>query len=555
MTIEYGTGLNALKKVSQWTVDNTLLKSDGTYRYATNNLAQGSSFAYRITAYNDQYVASVLTGSLTVPRIVPGTGSGANTISRTGDSVFSGFANTTVTGATLLAGTGIIIANNASGATARITARDGITIETGTGLTAITSLTSSSGSLAWSGGFILGEAVTPSNFLARGATIVGSGILTADRIARMIKIGADVLGVGMRLNKSVSIEVGGLTASTRYDLVSSEDGIAWTRHGSGSITADLSGKARFDTDHFTYFAFVTPVVVPVVVTPVVTPPVSGGSNGGGGGGGGGGLSMDSCPNGDRSPSFYDRTCGTQIAQSVPSTVTSVSSGATSPAASDSTPQISSLLADPVIREYVFIADEKIPQKVASGLNFFLKKLTDTLDTKSRGNKVKQVRYYQALDAYMITYATSHADARNQRLLGYLRTRLRVVSKGMLSGALFQPQQTAVATVPLFVTSFDVSKLGIDLNNSAFSGYDFSQNKRFPQKIAAVLNTYASDILTKIDRQKIIQSEKMRLGAEILQSLDLAIKRSADIRDQKVYGYIRNRLYVENEKIRRGVIVQ
>ncbi|HMT00962.1 MAG TPA: S-layer homology domain-containing protein, partial [Candidatus Absconditabacterales bacterium] len=40
---------------------------------------------------------------------------------------------------------------------------------------------------------------------------------------------------------------------------------------------------------------------------IVTPPNPGG---GGGGGGGGGITPDVCPGGDFSPSYYDRTCGT-----------------------------------------------------------------------------------------------------------------------------------------------------------------------------------------------------------------------------------------------------
>jgi len=89
VTIETGTGLESLKKVNQWTVDNSYKRPDGSYRLNADWLTQGRTYAYRVTAYNNQYATAVMTGSIIIPRVIPTTGSGANLISRTGDSLIA----------------------------------------------------------------------------------------------------------------------------------------------------------------------------------------------------------------------------------------------------------------------------------------------------------------------------------------------------------------------------------------------------------------------------------------------------------------------------------
>ena len=68
-----------------------------------------------------------------------------------------------------------------------------------------------------------------------------------------------------------------------------------------TCVVNASKMCDFRSDHLSYFAFARLTGTPVV-------PVS---SGWGGGGGWGWLSMDYCPTGDFSPSYYDRTCGTK----------------------------------------------------------------------------------------------------------------------------------------------------------------------------------------------------------------------------------------------------
>jgi hypothetical protein len=130
--------------------------------------------------------------------------------------------------------------------------------------------------------------------------------LTVDKL---VKIWADTVWIGLKLDNFVEVWVDWLKVNTNYKIVSSEDLQNWTYMT--WVTSDATGKVNFSTNHFSYFALIdaTPVVVPVVppVIPpvVVNPPVS---SGWGGGGGGGWLSRDYCPAWDYSSSYYDKIC-------------------------------------------------------------------------------------------------------------------------------------------------------------------------------------------------------------------------------------------------------
>ena len=43
-----------------------------------------------------------------------------------------------------------------------------------------------------------------------------------------MKLGADVRGVGMKLNQSVGIEFSGLPVGEQYRAISSQDGVTWS---------------------------------------------------------------------------------------------------------------------------------------------------------------------------------------------------------------------------------------------------------------------------------------------------------------------------------------
>ena len=58
-----------------------------------------------------------------------------------------------------------------------------------TGITQVTELTTSSGTLTWNGGFLLGENIDKNVFVPLGARITGSGTsLERSQVIRLIKI-------------------------------------------------------------------------------------------------------------------------------------------------------------------------------------------------------------------------------------------------------------------------------------------------------------------------------------------------------------------------------
>ncbi|MDD4151956.1 MAG: hypothetical protein PHR68_05045, partial [Candidatus Gracilibacteria bacterium] len=155
--------------------------------------------------------------------------------------------------------------------------------------------------------FVLGD-ILDKNLIFSSGAVTNSGEKMRDlNVGKLIKIGTDTVGVGLKLDNFIEIGVDSLKANTDYKIISSEDLQNWT-YMTG-MTTDATGKGIFETNHFTYFAIVenTPIVIPPIVVPPVTPvtPVPVVSSGGGGGGG---ISRDNCPSGDLSPSYYDKTC-------------------------------------------------------------------------------------------------------------------------------------------------------------------------------------------------------------------------------------------------------
>lgn len=60
----------------------------------------------------------------------------------------------------------------------------------------------------------------------------GTSVSTMN-IEKMVKIGADTLGVGMELNRPITVSVPA-TANQQYRVITSEDGLNWSLVGSGS---------------------------------------------------------------------------------------------------------------------------------------------------------------------------------------------------------------------------------------------------------------------------------------------------------------------------------
>jgi len=234
LEIEYGTGFSNLRRYPQYYVDNILRKPDGSYLFDVGILARNTPYVYRIRAIDNQFRETVLTGSLNIPNIQVGTSTGT-TLSTTTDSIVYAHSNSIISGNIALTGTtAITLADNGTGTTSTITARDGITIHFGTGMTQVDSIASSSGSITWNGGFILGETVDK-NFFLSSDSITNTGVLLSGmNIEKVIKVGADTLGVQMNLNQDVTLSVSGMVSSRPYTILRSEDGMIWTAIGTSS---------------------------------------------------------------------------------------------------------------------------------------------------------------------------------------------------------------------------------------------------------------------------------------------------------------------------------
>ncbi|MDD2916506.1 MAG: M4 family metallopeptidase [Candidatus Gracilibacteria bacterium] len=139
------------------------------------------------------------------------------------------------------------------------------------------------------------------------------------------------------------------------------------------------------------------------------------SGGGGGGGGGMLISMDNCRQGDASGSYYDGKC--DISPQVSSQQTK------------NTPSERGFLsANPIIGGYDFTKNERIPQKVAAELNFFITKLVKAIDHKATANLTKKQAYYNAVAQYMLSRAKKTNNKREKRIFSYLYARFVIVTK-------------------------------------------------------------------------------------------------------------------------------
>lgn len=281
-----------------------------------------------------------------------------------------------------------------------------------------------------------------------------------------------------------------------------------------------------------------------------------------------------CPNGDYTSSYYDGQCGTNPNGAVstsPSTPSNPSSGGL-------------FRGNPTIGGYAFPGNERIPQKVAAELNFIMTKITKYLDSKAGSDTAKKVRYYKALDAYMLGRYKNTTSERDKQILSYLHTRLGVVSKGLLTGntssntpapvvqqpivvvnptPVQQPVQsttpapvqrtpTIELTTPPTVTTpeIDVTTLGINLSNPVLMSYDFTQEKRFPKTVNTVLNSFAENIVNKIEANT-SRTARENLYSKTLTALETKAKASSSIKEQKIFQYVKNRVYIRQQENKIG----
>lgn len=256
------------------------------------------------------------------------------------------------------------------------------------------------------------------------------------------------------------------------------------------------------------------------------------------------MAKDTCSAGDYSPSFYDGKCGIAPVGTSTGSTSTTSSGTTSTSANTATTSVSSGLFgnNPIIGAYSFPPNERIPQKVASELNFIMTKITKVLDRKAGVNQAKRAKYYQALDAYMSNRAQKSVSEKDRRILEYLRIRLVTVSKGLLSAltpTLSQGERGIVSSP----SAVDFSSLGIDFSHAALASYDFAQDKRFPKTVTNVLDGFVQTIASRAESA----SNRAVLYKQAFAALDDRMRTTTDIKERKIVQYVRNHVYIRQQE--------
>ncbi len=236
---------------------NYARKADNFYEIKRDWVGPERAYPLRMTAFTNQYTPTSLDPSILTPRIIRS--NQATAVTGTGNLIFRRFDNLEVlpTG-TALSGSGLIlstIAGSGSTGVTTIVGTGGVQVQTSSGTTAVTSVVSASGSIRWHGGYILGELIDPSVFVSEKATLSGAS-LSAMNIEKIARVGADTLGVGMRLSQNVTLSFP-VNTVTPYRILSSEDGLNWSELAP-SVTP-VNGRVSFSTPHFSLFAAVSTV--------------------------------------------------------------------------------------------------------------------------------------------------------------------------------------------------------------------------------------------------------------------------------------------------------
>lgn len=271
--VNTGTDPNNLKQYNRWYIDNYTY-NDTTNTFKLNfNLTQGTKYYYNIQIVDNQYDSYVATGSFLVPTKI--TNVNQNQISLTADTYFSKYDKTQVSWVTDISK--IVLYNNPvdiitssgstgtgssgtgvsySGSLKTLTFTGGVNMTFGTGETSVSQIFSSS--WAWNGWFILPKILNKDEFLADDAyyklgNIIWGKLKTDFSIDSIVKIGADVNGIGMKLNQKVGVSIPVNNVYDDYTILTSEDGLVWTDLANANTTFTW-GKVSFTTDHFSYFA-------------------------------------------------------------------------------------------------------------------------------------------------------------------------------------------------------------------------------------------------------------------------------------------------------------
>ncbi|NDK07809.1 DUF1800 family protein [Candidatus Gracilibacteria bacterium] len=255
-----GEDPNNLKLYSRWNIENYSLQKDGSYK-VNFNLTKLRNYYYKIEIVDNQYDTYTATGSFVVPNKFE-SNSTNQVIPLDTDSLFAKYNNTQVTGntsitkLTLYDNSGTTVTNSGittfSGSFKTIPFSGGINMTFGTGETSISTLTNSG---VWNGGFVLPKFINKNEFFSEESVFNGQKLKNLN-VEKLLKVGADTLGVGMQLNQDVKIEIPVSNTTGTYKIVTSEDGLNWTELARKNETVLSGSTLGFYTNKFSYFALV-----------------------------------------------------------------------------------------------------------------------------------------------------------------------------------------------------------------------------------------------------------------------------------------------------------
>lgn len=311
----YGTDKENMRNVSRYDIDRRMIKENNKVNLYLWRVNAETEYFYKVKVYDNQYNLKVLEWSFTTPTV----NSTENvTLNISWNTRFVKFAWTILNWRRNLDPADQIVLSNETDMT--FTWENNITLKTSTG-TVVNALETNTWT-TWDGTFYLPTEIPAWDFISKDAKM-GTKKLKNFRINKLIKVGADTLWVGMKLNKSVDINIPWISPSKNYVILYSEDGDSWEKLANANIKK-VSGWLTFTTDHFTYFA--------VAESDDSGNPIDDwieddnwnwdwdnwgwnnwwNSSNSSGGSGWGVKSKDICKYGDYSSSYYDRSCGKTI---------------------------------------------------------------------------------------------------------------------------------------------------------------------------------------------------------------------------------------------------
>ncbi len=360
LRLKYGTDKEKMTQFSKWTMDNYVYDETTDSFSIPLTLSKGKTYYYELEMVDNQYDSYTLSGSFLVPEKYE-TNSSVQVIPLTTDSFFAKYNNTvvntekkidklilfnnplqeiTLTGTTLSGTTQSWVTLTGMTSTGTTTILTGslknveftwsIMMTFGTGETFIDTLTHS---WVWNGGFIIPKFINKNEFISQNMSWSGIPLKNLN-IENILKVWADSLWVGMKLNQEVRVQLPIADESGEYKVIKSEDGFVWTQIPIVKNQKNIS----FSTSDFTYFALFDNKKI------IIPPPSSSSSSGGGSSSSSSStssswwsssgsssswgssssssssgwwwwwwwwisLSKDNCPLWDFSASYYDKSCG------------------------------------------------------------------------------------------------------------------------------------------------------------------------------------------------------------------------------------------------------